>query len=66
MNIIKLYPRPSNPRFPRVVHDHQRAAIRDDVQVSTLVRALATHGLTLSNDPELGLVIRPMPPRGAA
>jgi hypothetical protein len=43
------------------VRAYTRAVIRDDVCVSKLVRALASHGLTFSNDPDLGLVIHPMP-----
>jgi len=45
-----------------VVTHYQRAAIREDVCISVLAHALASHGLTFSNDPALGLVIHPMPP----
>ena len=44
-------------------------AIRDDVGVVELLRALNEHGLTLSNDPDVGALVihpvRPEPP-GAA
>lgn len=42
------------------VRSYTRAVIRDDVCVSTLARALASHGLTFSNDPDLGLVVHPI------
>ena len=45
-------------RAPIEVREYQRAAIDPDVCV-------ATHGLTLSNDRELGLVIHNLP-KGAA
>lgn len=47
------------------VVSHQRAAIHEDVPITTLVEALASHGLTMSSDPVHGLVIHPMS-RGVA
>jgi hypothetical protein len=47
------------------LHAYQRAAIREDVCIVTLAHALASHGLTISNDPDLGLVIHPLPREAA-
>ena len=60
-----LRPVPATPAPTLPVVSHQRAAIRDDVPITTLVEALASHGLTFSSDPIHGLVIHPMP-RGVA
>ena len=53
------------PKLDLPVVSHQRAAIREDVPITTLVEALASHGLTMSSDPVHGLVIHPMS-RGVA
>ncbi|HSW34696.1 MAG TPA: hypothetical protein VLH36_13880 [Steroidobacteraceae bacterium] len=53
------------PKLDLPVVSHLKAAVRDDVPITTLVEALASHGLTFSSDPVHGLVIHPMP-QGAA
>ena len=53
------------PKLDLPVVSHQRAAIHEDVPITTLVEALASHGLTMSSHPEHGLVIHTMP-RGVA
>ena len=50
-------------------HAYTACAIRDDVGVVELLRALNEHGLTLSNDPDVGAIVihpvRPEPPDAA-
>lgn len=53
------------PKLDLPVISHLKAAVRDDVPITTLVEALASHGLTISSHPVHGIVIHPMP-RGAA
>lgn len=77
-NVIHLFPRLlSKPLRVRVhrpppaavagleVHQFTRAVIRDDVPITTLAEALASHGLTFSTDRDLGVVIHPMPPEAS-
>jgi hypothetical protein len=60
---LRAVPAASELKLPVV--SHQRAAIHEDVPITTLVEALASHGLTMSSDPVHGIVIHPMP-RGVA
>lgn len=49
------------PEAPEILITHyQRAAIREDVPVTLLAAALATHGLTFTVDPDIGVIIHPM------
>jgi hypothetical protein len=52
---------PKQPAASIEVRAYQRAAIREDVCPVVLARALTAYGLTFSNDPDLGLVVHPMP-----